>query len=87
MGFERLEFLTIDEARKEATVRVYDSFVCQLFIGTREIRGNFVRGFVAGWLAGHWGISGEYEVLAREVKCIAKGDPYCEFVARVEKKA
>lgn len=86
LGFGRLEIVSLDDARREAVVRIYDSFECQLFLGAGEIRGNLVRGLVAGWLAGHWGVSGEFEVLAREVKCVAKGDPYCEFVARVERR-
>ncbi|MCS7104287.1 MAG: hypothetical protein NZ954_01820 [Thermofilaceae archaeon] len=86
VGFGRLEFVKIDDVKREAVFRVYDSFECQLFKGVGEIRGNFVRGLVAGWLSMHWGVTEEFEVLAREVKCIAKGDPYCEYVARVERR-
>jgi len=87
MGFGRLEIVKLDDERREAVFRVYDSFECELFLGAGEIRGNFIRGIIAGWLAGYWGVTGEFEVVAREVKCIAKGDSYCEYVARVERRA
>ncbi|MEM1523041.1 MAG: hypothetical protein QW407_06165 [Thermofilaceae archaeon] len=87
VGFGRFEIIRLDDERREAVVRVYDSFECQLFRGAGEIRGNFIRGLIAGWLAGYWGVTGEFEVLAREVKCTAKGDSYCEYVARVERRA
>jgi len=87
VGLGRFDIVRLDDERKEAIIRVYDSFECQLFPGAGEIRGNFIRGLIAGWLAGYWGVTGEFEVLAREVKCIAKGDSYCEYVARVERKA
>ncbi|MEM0345675.1 MAG: 4-vinyl reductase [Thermofilaceae archaeon] len=87
VGFGRLEIVKLDDERREAVFRVYDSFECELFQGAGEIRGNFIRGLIAGWLAGYWGVTGEFEVVAREMRCIAKGDPYCEYVARVERKA
>ncbi|MEM4430860.1 MAG: hypothetical protein QXM08_06825 [Thermofilaceae archaeon] len=87
VGFGRFEIVRLDDERREAVVRVYDSFECELFQGAGEIRGNFIRGLIAGWLAGYWGVTGEFEVVAREMRCIAKGDPYCEYVARVERKA
>ncbi len=36
-------------------------------------------GFMAGWLEESWG----RKVDGRETKCIAKGDPFCEFELRV----
>ena len=85
-GFGRLEITRLDDRAREAVIRVYDSFECQLFPGAGEIRGNFIRGIIAGWLAGYWGVGEEEEVFAREVRCVAKGDPYCEYTAYVEKK-
>ncbi len=86
LGYGKLEFVKVDDEKREAIVRVYDSFECSLFPDAGEIRGNFVRGMIAGWLAGHWSLPGDEEAFAKEVKCIAKGDPYCEYHVRVEKK-
>lgn len=86
LGLGRLEFVRLDDRTREAVIRVHDSFECQLFLGAGEIRGNFIRGIIAGWLAGHWNVGEDEEAFAREVKCIAKGDPYCEYTVYVEKK-
>lgn len=85
LGYGILELVKVDDERREAVARVYESFECELFRGAGEIRGGFVRGVIAGWLAERWGVKEEREILAREVKCIAKGDPYCEYHVRVEK--
>ena len=87
LGYGRIELLRIDDARREAVVRVYDSFECELFRGAGEIRGNFIRGLIAGWLAARWHVERLEEVTAREVKCIARGDPYCQYWIRAEAKA
>ncbi|MEZ0346376.1 MAG: ACT domain-containing protein [Infirmifilum sp.] len=77
-GFGVLEVVKLDDGDKEATIRVYDSFECELFKGAGGPRSGFVRGLLAGWLAARWGL--EFgDIVAREEKCIAKGDPYCEI--------
>ncbi|HDD33716.1 MAG TPA: hypothetical protein ENG30_01040 [Thermofilaceae archaeon] len=81
LGFGRLVFIRVDDSRMEAVARVYESFECELFRGAGEIRGNFVRGLIAGWLAARWGAEFE-QVTAREEECIARGDPYCQYRIR-----
>jgi len=85
LGYGRIELLRIDDARREAVVRVYDSFACELFRGAGEIRGNFIRGLITGWLAARWHVKKLEEITAREVKCIARGDPYCQYWIRAER--
>jgi predicted hydrocarbon binding protein/predicted amino acid-binding ACT domain protein len=86
LGYGRLEVLKIDDARREAVYRVYDSFECELFKGEGEVRAGFIRGLIGGWLAARWDISEAEGIVVREEKCIAKGDPYCEARVWVEKK-
>ena len=86
LGFGRLEFLRVDDRGMEAAYRVYDSFECELFRGAGEIKSNFVRGVAGGFLAERWGVSDPDEVVVREEKCVAKGDPYCEARVWVERK-
>lgn len=85
-GYGRVEVTRLDDKARIGVLRVYDSFECQMFQGAGEIRGNFVRGVIAGWFAGHWSVSEDEEVFAREVKCIAEGDAFCEYIVQVEKK-
>jgi len=69
------------EVGEDVVVRFWDLFECQGLVGiARATSGYFTRGVLAGYINK---ISGK-NVVVREVKCIAKGDPYCEFVARFE---
>lgn len=86
LGFGRLEIVRVDDRQKEAVVRVYDNFECEIFKGAGEIRSGLVRGFIAGWLAERWGIEKPEDILAREEKCIAKGNTFCEFRVSIEKR-
>ena len=75
-GYGILKFTKLTDT--EALVKVYDSFECSIFKGAEEPRGAIVRGLLAGWAAGYWGASYD-EILVKEEKCIAKGDPYCQY--------
>jgi predicted hydrocarbon binding protein len=66
---------------KELVARVYDSIECSVFKGAGEPRGALVRGIVAGLAAAVWGAPPE-GVEVEEVKCLAKGDAYCEYRVR-----
>lgn len=79
LGYGRLEMRSIDDRRKEAICRVYDSFECDLFKGVGEIRAGFVRGLIGGWLAARWGVPEAEKVVAREEKCVAKATPTASF--------
>jgi len=69
------------EVNEDIVVRFWDLFECQGLIGLAKTpSGYFTRGVLAGYINK---ISGK-NVVVREVKCIARGDPYCEFVARFE---
>ena len=75
MGFGRIKVtdMYLEEARMR--VIVYDSFECELFRGEGRPMSNLIRGMMAGWFSGFF----NKEVTAIETKCIAKGDPYCQF--------
>jgi predicted hydrocarbon binding protein len=65
----------IDDARREAVYRVYDSFECELFKGEGEIRAGFVRGLIGGWLAARWSVEVAEDIEVNEVKCSRKETP------------
>jgi len=82
LGYGIAEVLKVTET--EARVRIYNSFECQALKNAGEARGGIIRGMIAGWAAGYW--NAEYgEITIREVKCIAKGDPYCEYIIKRRK--
>ncbi len=74
-GWGLVEVVEIDEGACKARIRLYNSFECSLFLGEGKRASHFFRGLVAGFLTGYFGV----KVRAVEVKCIAAGDPYCEF--------
>jgi len=69
--------LNVDLRAGKAIVKVYDSFECELF--EEGPSSHFVRGLLAGWISAMFGVDVS-QVKSFEVKCIAKGDPYCEIV-------
>ena len=76
IGFGILEFTKVDFLNKTALIRVRNSFECELFKETGMAESHFIRGLIAGFMSSLFGI----KVDAEETKCVAKGDPYCEFV-------
>ena len=77
-GLGSVEFRHIDVKKGKAIVRVYNSFECELFPNIGRPASQFIRGIVAGWISALL----EKEVETRETKCLAKGDPFCEYVIR-----
>lgn len=59
-------------------VKIYDNIECETCKPSNEMCGHFSRGMLAGLLSK---IAGR-EMVVEEVKCIARGDPYCEFIAK-----
>ncbi|MCS7365013.1 MAG: hypothetical protein NDF54_06205 [archaeon GB-1867-035] len=73
-----MEIKWYDMDRCEAMVRIYDNFECELFKETDKPASHFIRGTMAGWFSAFF----NKEVIAIETKCIAKGDPYCQFIIK-----
>jgi predicted hydrocarbon binding protein len=78
LGWGILEFAEINLEEGEAQIRVYQSFECEIGKGSEAPYGHFIRGILAGFFTD---IFGE-EAKAVETKCIAKGDPYCEYTIK-----
>ncbi len=76
------ELVEWDEQKPRLVVRMHNLFTCKPFAGQREApTGHFMRGVLAGIVEELTGAS----VKVVETRCVAKGDPYCEFVVeRVE---
>lgn len=75
-GWARMEIVTLNEVKRRAIIRIFDNWECSIFKGSDEPQNHFIRGILAGFFNAIFG-EGFY---ATEVKCIAKGDSYCEFI-------
>ena len=64
----------------EVAIKVYDSSECELFKGSKKCESHLIRGMLAGWFSQLF----RKEVKVREVKCIAKGDSYCQFEVKAQ---
>jgi len=78
-GWGVLEIVKIDLEEPEVIIRLYDLFESAHVRGRKDKpHCHFVRGFLAGLLT----VFLNTKMIVVELKCIAKGDPYCEFIAK-----
>ena len=76
-GWFGYEIVECDEENLKFMIRLYGNFECTPFIGKRDRpMSHLVRGGLAGVFKEAYG----RDFRVREVKCIAKGDEYCEFI-------
>lgn len=76
IGFGVMKVLEISDSPPHALVRVYRCFECECAPEkVDKPYSHLVRGMMAGVSTHLFGI----EMAVKEIKCIAIGDPYCEF--------
>ena len=68
------------EFGKPMIVRIWDSMECEIGKGSETCFSRWTRGLIAGFASKYFG----KKVTVVETRCIAKGDPYCEFTVTVE---
>ncbi len=78
LGFGIMKTIKLDMDRREAIIRIYGCFECELYKRSKKPSSHLVRGMIAGWFSQFF----KSEVSVIESKCIAKGDPYCEFLVK-----
>ncbi|MDW8034683.1 MAG: V4R domain-containing protein [Nitrososphaerota archaeon] len=82
-GWTYVEIYKFEELNKTAIIRLFDNWECELFKENDEPQNHFMRGILTGFFNGLFGV----EVDTIETKCIAKGDPFCEFTVKEKKSA
>ncbi len=76
VGYGILEVRSVDLNKGRVTVRVYDNFECELYKKSDKPSSQYVRGILLGWFQE---FLDKKDIKILETKCIAKGDPYCEY--------
>ena len=76
LGWGKIVDLSFNPERREARVKIENLFECMLAGRVGEPRGFFFRGHVLGMARELFGTEA---LTVEETKCIARGDPYCEF--------
>jgi predicted hydrocarbon binding protein/predicted amino acid-binding ACT domain protein len=74
-GWAISEIVELDDERRNVTLRLFDNWECSMFKGSSEPQSHYIRGVLDGFFSSLFKV----EMEAKETKCIAKGDPYCEF--------
>jgi len=74
-GWGRVELIEYYPYRMKIIFRLYDSIECKAFKGSDKPMSQLIRGHLSGLLSRLL----KTDIRAIESKCIAKGDPYCEF--------
>jgi predicted hydrocarbon binding protein len=78
LGWGIIDKVKVDVEKGIAKFRMYDNFECELGENNGKPYSQFYRGAIAGIFTRFFG----KDVKVAETKCIAKGDPYCEFVVK-----
>ena len=81
VGYGKMKVLRLTTKPPKAFIRIYNSFECELGIGTGKPFSHLVRGMIAGTLTTLLNT----KMKATETKCIARRDPYCEFKIKPER--
>ena len=77
------EVIEYKKQKNKITINVEDLWECETQKGkTDKPASNYVRGIITGFI--HKTTGRPLEI--RETKCIAKGDPYCQFQIKLKKK-
>lgn len=77
LGFGSMELVKVDLELGFLQVRVYDSIECRICNSLRGFRGSsFILGFLEGW----FGRILERSLYGCEVKCVSRGDGFCEYI-------
>lgn len=77
-GWARVELVEYDPHTMKIVLRLYDSIECKLFKSSKPM-SQLIRGHLSGLLSSLL----KTNVRVVEKKCIAKGDPYCEFYVEI----
>ncbi|MEM3626988.1 MAG: 4-vinyl reductase [Candidatus Bathyarchaeia archaeon] len=75
LGWSILKDAKINEESKTATVILSENFECDLARGYGKPYSQFYRGAIAGIFTQYF----KEEMKVEETKCIARGDPHCQF--------
>jgi predicted hydrocarbon binding protein len=78
LGWGIVGKIKIDSEKGIGQVRIHQSFECELSEKNGKSYSQFYRGAIAGLFTRFF----RKDVKVQETKCIAKGDPYCEFTIK-----
>lgn len=83
LGFGKIKILDIDKNKKRCVINIYDSPIAEKYIkNSKKKSSKTTCDFISGKLAGMFCFIFNKEVESKEVKCLSKGDDFCQFVIK-----
>lgn len=79
LGWGTVEVVKTDIETGRIQLRVYESCECEIGKGSEQPYSQIVRGMLAGFFSLVFG----KDARVTETRCIAKGDPYCEYTVNM----
>ncbi|MEM2087290.1 MAG: V4R domain-containing protein [Thermoproteota archaeon] len=81
LGWAKMEIVHLDEKEKKAVIKIFDNWECDMFKEKSAPQSHFIRGILSGFFSSLF----REDLKGEETRCIAKGDPYCEFILSANK--
>jgi len=82
-GFGEIEILEINSKKRHAVVKCRNSPIAKEYLKSKKT--DMVDEILSGIIAGFFGEWFDTKVVCNEIRCIAKGNKYCQFVVRAQK--
>ncbi len=76
LGWGKVSIVTNNAGNGEVVFRIFDNIECLKYRREGKRRGYMTQAVIEGFYRKLWS---PHRVKVRETKCIAAGDPYCEF--------
>ena len=80
--WKKAEIVDYKDSSKTLKIRLWDNWECweakRVYKKTSLPQSHIVRGYLSGMVSEHFNV----EMSASETRCIAMGDPYCEFILK-----
>lgn len=82
LGFGSITILDLDTKKKRGVVNISNSPIARAYLSTKGSSKEPVCDFIAGKVSGIFSFIFKKNVDAKEIKCLAKGDDFCQFVVK-----
>lgn len=83
LGYGKFKVVDLDTKKKRSVVNIYNSPIAESYKKNNKKKSKKTQcDFIAGKISGVFSFIFNKKVEAKEVKCLAKGDDFCQFVVK-----
>ena len=81
-GFGNIKIVDLDRKKKRGVVNIHNSPIARTYLLNNKASKEPKCNFIAGKIAGMFCFIFRKNVDAKEVKCLSKGDDFCQFIVK-----